>query len=562
MVFTYIYMTNSLIYQELIAEGNGNDIIEQNERSRERYHIRMKKRTEYLLSGALLLFAVLLRTYQIAITPLEMHIDEAGLGLNAWSIANYGTDRYGNFLPVCPSNFYGEQSAFYTYFCALLVKFFGLNIYTLRAPGVIMGIVTVFFGSLLMKEKWGKKGLFTGLALLGIFPYFIMNCRFALDCNAMLGTLTLACYSLVRLLKKAEQEPERGLYGRFALTGLLFAVVLYTYIIAALVVAVFCTLFGLYYLFQKKENRLLRLRQLLCLALPLCLLALPLILVVCVNYFDLEPIVTPFFSIPKMMTNRTEEVSFSLSALPGKLRALLYPLTTDGKYGSSDRYWTMYWWSVPLVALGIFAALRQVLRDMQNRKTGTDICMLFLAVSEVVMFVLCGQYNYHINGIFIALAYFCLSGIFFLGGLFKTQKQRLACGAVLVCLYGGAFAGFAAEYYGGETQGVYQVYGGVSDALSLLSETQKEREIYVLDEVGEFYFLSNPVSPSEFTASCDELGYIRDYGNLHFHEPEGYRETDIYICSKASGRYYALSDTSVTGYDYSVLETEYYYVFY
>ena len=84
----------------------------------------------------------------------------------------------------------------------------------------------------------------------------------------------------------------------------------------------------------------------------------------------------------------------------------------------------------------------------------------------------------------------------------------------------------------------------------------------MLDEVGEFYFLSNPVSPSEFTASCDELGYIRDYGNLHFHEPEGYRETDIYVCSKASGRYYALSDTSVTGYDYSVLETEYYYVFY
>lgn len=522
----------------------------------------MKKRTEYLLSGALLLSAVLLRTYHIAVTPLEMHIDEAGLGLNAWSIANFGTDRYGNFLPVCPSNFYGEQSAFYTYFCALLVKFFGLNIYTLRIPGVIMGIVTVFFGSLLMREKWGKKGLFTGLALLGIFPYFIMNCRFALDCNAMLGTLTVACYSLVRLLKKAEKEPEQKLYGHFALAGILFAVVLYTYIIAAVVVAVFCVLFGLYYLFYRKENRFLRFRQLLCFALPLCLLAVPLVLVVCVNYFDLEPIITPFFSIPKMVTNRTEEVGFSLSALPGKLRALLYPLTTDGKYGSSDRYWTMYWWSVPLTALGILSTAREALKDFKNRKIGADICILFLAASEVIMFVLCGQYNYHINGIFIALAYFCVSGIFFPRALFKTRRLRLAYGAVLVCLYGGAFAGFAAEYYSTDAGGVYQVYGGVDEALSLLSETQKEREIYVLDEVGEFYFLTNPISPSEFSAACDELGYIRDYQNLHFHEPESYRETDIYICSKASGRYYALSDTSVTVYDYSVLETEYYYVFY
>lgn len=522
----------------------------------------MKKRTGYLLFTVLLLFAVLLRTYHIAAIPLEMHIDEAGLGLNAWSIASFGTDRYGNFMPVCPSNFYGEQSAFYTYFCALLVKLFGLNIYTLRMPGVIMGILTVLFGALLMKEKWGEKGLLTGLALLGIFPYFIMNCRFALDCNAMLGTLTIACYGLARLLKKAEKVPRKKLYGLFALVGILFGIVLYTYIIAAIVVAVFCTLFGLYYLFYKKDSRFLRFKQLLCFAIPLSLMAIPLVLVVCVNYFDLEPIITPLFSVPKMVTNRTEEVAFSLSALPGKLRALLYPLTSDGKYGSSDRYWTMYWWSVPLIALGIVSAIRESLRACKSRHISTDACMLFLAVSEVIMFLLCGQYNYHINGIFIALAYFCVSGIFLVSSLMKKNRGRLAYAAVLICLYGGAFVGFANEYYSADAIGAYQIYNGAAEALSLLSDVQKEREIYVLDEVGEFYFLTNPISPSEFTAACNELGYIRDYQNLHFHEPDAYGANDIYICNKASGRYYALSDQSVTGCTYSVLETEHYYVFY
>ena len=522
----------------------------------------MKKRTDYLLFGILLLFAVFMRTYHIAITPLEMHIDEAGLGLNAWSIANFGTDRYGNFMPVCPSNFYGEQSAFYTYFCALLVRLFGLNIYTLRIPGVIMGILTVLFGSLVMKEVWGRKGLFTGLALLGIFPYFIMNCRFALDCNAMLGTLTIALYGLLRLLKKVGQNPGQKLYGHFILVGILFGITLYTYIIAAIVIALFCLLFGTYYLFYQKENRSLRFKQLLCMALPLGIMVVPLLLVVFVNYFDWEPIVTPFFSIPKMVTNRTEEVTFSLSALPGKLRALFYPLTTDGKYGSSDRYWTMYLWSVPLIAVGILSSVKEAINDCKKRKFSSSVCMLFLAASEVIMFLLCGQYNYHINGIFIALAYFCVNGVFFLPSFFKNTRIKTGYAVLLICLYGCSFIGFSREYFGADTTASYQVYNGANEALSLLTDEQKEGEIYVLDEVGEFYFLSNPISPSEFSAACDKLGYIKDYKNLHFHEPDTYAENHVYVCNKASGRHYSLSDTSVTGYAYSVLETEHYYVFY
>ena len=46
----------------------------------------MKKNTVYLLFGAILLAAAFLRIYRIGTLPLEMHIDEAGLGLNAWSL--------------------------------------------------------------------------------------------------------------------------------------------------------------------------------------------------------------------------------------------------------------------------------------------------------------------------------------------------------------------------------------------------------------------------------------------------------------------------------------------
>lgn len=522
----------------------------------------MKKSIPYLSFFILLSLIVFLRVFRIGTVPLSMHIDEAGLGLNAWSIANFGADRYGNPMPVCPSNFYGEQSAFYTYFSALLIKMFGLNIYTLRLPAAVMGVLTVIFGALLIRERWGTKGFFAGLALLGVFPYYIMSSRFALDCNAMLGSLTVAVYCLVRVVKKAEKEPGRKLYGLFALAGVLFGVTLYTYIIAAIVAAVFCTLFGLYYLFYKKDCRLLRLKQLFFMALPLCLMAIPLIMVVCVNYFDLEPIVTPFFSAPKMITNRTEEVSFSLSSLPGKLRGLLYPLTSDGKYGSSDQYWTMYPLSIPFILIGGIHSLYETIRSFRQHIVIPAFYILLIIFAEVLLFLFCGQYIYHVNGIFTALAYLCVSGIFQVLRFVKRQRFKIVLSGAFVCLYGISFAGFAGDYFGEDTAVSYQVFGGADGALALLPDGIKDRDIYIMDEVGEFYFLSNPLPPSEFSALCNELGYVTDCGNIHFRQPESYQENDVYVCNRSSGVYQTLSDANVTGIDFIRLETEHYCVFY
>lgn len=521
----------------------------------------MKKRTYCILFGILLLIIIFLRVFHLGRIPLGMHIDEAGLGLNAWSIANYATDRYGNFMPVCPSNFYGEQSAFYTYFCALLVKLFGLNLYTLRLPGAVMGILAVVFGALLIREKWGTKGFYAGLVMLGIFPYFIMNSRFALDCNAMLGSLTIALYCLIRLIKKAEREPERRLYGLFVLTGILFGIVLYTYIVAALVVAVFFIFFGLYYLFYRKEHRLLRFMQLLFLAAPLCVMAVPLILVVCVNYFGLEPIVTPFFSVPRMITNRTEEVAFSLSALPSKLRGLLHTLTSDGMYGSSDKHFTLYPWSIPFVLAGAVHTFKRTVQSFRRRIITADLCMLLLVFAEVIMFLLCGQYNYHINGIFAALAYFCVGGILMTLGLIKDEFFRVAMFGIILYFYWNSFLAFTKDYFFSNTM-AFQVFGGADAALALLPAEYKARDIYILDEVGEFYFLSNPIPPAEFSAACNELGYITEYGNLHFYQPDSYSENAVYVCNRASGMFHTLSDISVNGRRFSVVKTKHYAVFY
>ena len=89
-------------------------------------------------------------------------------------------------------------------------------------------------------------------------------------------------------------------------------------------------------------------------------------------------------------------------------------------------------------------------------------------------------------------------------------------------------------------------------------DEQKEKDIYVLSEVADFYFLSNPIPPEEFSAHCDELGYVKDYKNLHFYTPDTYESEHVYICNKGSGYAAILSDNNLSGHDYSVLETKHY----
>lgn len=83
---------------------------------------------KYWYSAALLLLfliAVFLRVYRLESLPDVLHIDEAGLGYNAWCLAHYGTDRYLNVRPFYPQNFYGGQSPLYTYLLALLIRTVG-----------------------------------------------------------------------------------------------------------------------------------------------------------------------------------------------------------------------------------------------------------------------------------------------------------------------------------------------------------------------------------------------------------------------------------------------------
>ena len=80
-----------------------------------------KKYSYYFILGLMFLCTILLRVYKLAQLPDILHIDEAGLGYNAWCLAHYGTDRYLNVHPFYAQNFEGGQSPLYTYMLVLLI---------------------------------------------------------------------------------------------------------------------------------------------------------------------------------------------------------------------------------------------------------------------------------------------------------------------------------------------------------------------------------------------------------------------------------------------------------
>ena len=134
---------------------------------------------KYWYSAAILLLfliAVFLRVYRLESLPDVLHIDEAGLGYNAWCLAHYGTDRYLNVRPFYPQNFYGGQSPLYTYLLALLIRTVGqgnLSLTLLSGPKVSVWCSMIKNGVLLLLSCWQSAPI---ISCPPVLPWTVILC--------------------------------------------------------------------------------------------------------------------------------------------------------------------------------------------------------------------------------------------------------------------------------------------------------------------------------------------------------------------------------------------------
>jgi 4-amino-4-deoxy-L-arabinose transferase-like glycosyltransferase len=121
-----------------------------------------------LLLGAIIIFALGLRIFQIGINPPSLSWDEVSIGYNAYSILKTGSDEHGKFLPWDSFVAYGDyKPPLSVYLTVPFVALFGLTEIAVRLPVALFGTLTVLVTYALVLELFGKKR--ESLALLSSF---------------------------------------------------------------------------------------------------------------------------------------------------------------------------------------------------------------------------------------------------------------------------------------------------------------------------------------------------------------------------------------------------------
>ena len=471
----------------------------------------------WFLFGGLMALFLFTRLYRLGEVPRGIHVDEAGMAYDALCLANYKVDRWLKFMPVYLTNYDSGQSALYAYLAAICIKLFGFGMAVIRIPAVFSGGLVLIFGYLCCKEFWGGMKALLPALLVAVCPYFIMASRIGLDCNLFLGFFTMAVYFLILAVKK------KNLWY-FMLAGFASGLVLYTYAISWMTMPVFLLIFVIYAWRCGEMDG----KRLLALGIPVFLLALPLMLFLLVNKEYIGEIVTPFFTIPKMIYYRGAEIS------PRYLKdnlVMFKNLVTHGPlvYNALPKYGTLYPISIPFVAVGGAVALHEAIRSFFKKKFSAQSMIFFMGGSVLLtnLFVYDARVLNKDNAVFFSLAVFIAVAVYWLQ---KRIQMALLVMLLAYAFCSGQFIHYYMTDYASEVYPQDYIYDDVWLAMDYVEEnfTAEEPVYVIMDGVQKpfiYFVLRMQMSPYEYQASLPDNTYGR-YGMVW---PEQVVEDGIYI---------------------------------
>ncbi len=165
----------------------------------------MKK---YLLLGIIILLATVLRFYQLGVNPPSLTWDEVAFGYNAYSIGIDGRDEFGQFFPMVYLESFGDyKPPVYAYLDVLPVKLFGLNVFAVRFPSALFGVLTVLltyfltkriFYSSMHKEIYALAAAF----VLALSPWHIMLSRAGFEANVATFFFTVGIFTFLASMQE------------------------------------------------------------------------------------------------------------------------------------------------------------------------------------------------------------------------------------------------------------------------------------------------------------------------------------------------------------------------
>jgi len=198
-----------------------------------------QKKSKSILALLILVFAFVLRFYQLADNPPALNWDEVSHGYNAYSILKTGKDEWGMKFPLIFRAYGDYKLPLYIYFSVIPIAVLGLNPLGVRFISIFSGIGLVIVAYLIGKKA--AKSQFVGLLsafLTAVSPWSLFLSRAAVEAN--LGAFLVALGSWA-VIKK-----------RFVLAAILWGFSLHTYN-SARVLILFLGFFVVLQLFRNKS---------------------------------------------------------------------------------------------------------------------------------------------------------------------------------------------------------------------------------------------------------------------------------------------------------------------
>lgn len=387
----------------------------------------MKEKTFMKKHGLLIMIlgiAAATRLIGLGKIPGGVLPDEAYGAYNAWALMTEGIDSRGYGFPVYFVAWGSGMSVLYSYLAIPLFYFFGPTLTVYRIPQAVIGILGVYAAYVLGREIQEEKfGLFFAF-VLAINPWNIMNTRFGLDANMAPDMFLIAVTLLVLAIRK------KPMY--YVAAAIAMGLTLYCYALSWIVIPIFLLLFLLLY---RKRIRIGK--ELIISIVVLGVMACPLLYFVGVNLDLLPEIRTSFFSIPKLLSFRGEELNIiNILASAKQLGKTLLDQYDNVSYTACGETGAYYYFTIPFWMVGMLLQIVRLFKKKESEKSLEYVMMLWF-VSAVIMGILNATITIiHINLLHIPMIFYGVYGIYHLCKLLKSKAMSVVCMAMLLFSFG------------------------------------------------------------------------------------------------------------------------------
>jgi 4-amino-4-deoxy-L-arabinose transferase-like glycosyltransferase len=165
----------------------------------------MVNKYQKLITILIILLAAVLRLWRLGDYP-ALNADEASIGYDAYSLIETGKDQHGNPWPIHFQSFNDFKPGLVVYLVLPFVKIFGLSAWSIRLPGALLGVATVYMLYLLVREIFKKRLLEIGnwkleilaAAMLTISPWHIHFSRGIWEVNIATFFMLMGVYLFIK----------------------------------------------------------------------------------------------------------------------------------------------------------------------------------------------------------------------------------------------------------------------------------------------------------------------------------------------------------------------------